>query len=1077
MSLISSKNGEIVARLRAYGDKAAVITVDRQISYAQLAAQVEYLSCEITVGGTGLGDHFGVYGERSLFNVVCLLAILNVGGVYVPVNMDTPLHRKRLYLERAHLKYLLCSQAHQIDSALKPGLATLTVDIPATVSSGERIFRKTKLIPETAGAYIIFTSGTTGTPKPVVISRMALGKHNSAVAALYDIHQDDVVLHTCANTFDISIEEILPTLAVGATLYIWSRSEQQSCGSLQRVIRERNISIVNIPTAMWGAWINELRAGHLSVPDCLRTVIIGGEACPPAYLQKWNEVNKTGVRCINAYGPTETTITATTWEASGLNSDAMISAQDRYVPVGIPLKGTAVYVLDRQARPVPQGIAGELYIGGAQVGMGYLELPAETAGKFIPDPFSDESGARMYKTGDLAYMKETGDVVVTGRRDRQVKINGYRIELPEIESVLNCHPQIDLVTVAVKRIRGTVKLVAYIKLKDTPRHLVGRYLYWDDVEIAKCLFTCVAERLPSYMVPDYFLILDQVPITINGKIDVEALVDIPYVNMQASPEMEGELFHRDPEVVDAVKHCLSEELQNIKSSFLALGGDSVKAMMLSSMLSSLGYKVSVATILSSTSLYETLMPLTRNKAAHRGTAENRTGKGLKTYGLPSHVVSAFNPEQNSNIEFIALCSEVQGRMLYHSKSEPASGVLIDQVEGELIDLDKGKFINAWQHVMDRHSNLRCKFDLSINSYPIQVAYKSLTVDEFTEIDFRHLEKGLKVISIKEFLRKDRLRGFNPSEVPLFRITLLRTTENSWHFVWTYHHAILDGWSDVMVLDEVFEAYQCLLDAKKVELPTVGKYENYLVWLSEQDREMSACYWKTCVQSVHDDRYLIGFGDQPVDEKCSRIMLGNETSNALVALGKEYGVTLSTIFNGIAGRIIMGLSGTTSCLIGNVVATRPQDVDGIDRIVGPLINIVPVKIEVNELNSTRDWLRSLFQNHLNSSAHTYLPYSLILKQASHLNPKVLFDTLLVMENYPDPRSGDIKKLRSHTSIGYPLAIIVWPGDCIEIEIKWKTDNLDSTAIGMITDRIWSEISSLTAEARSTPPISQICRSLV
>ena len=329
-------------------------------------------------------------------------------------------------------------------------------------------------------AYVIYTSGSTGQPKGVLVSHGSIADHCRNAQRYYELDSRDVVLQFASLSFDVSLEEILPTLIVGARLVIMGTNVWHPA-EFHRKISEFGLTVLNLPTAYW----QELAREWAGVPELVpniqpRLFIVGGDTMLPDVLKLWQRTPVNSIRLLNAYGPTETTITATAFEIAPRSGE---NTTDQRVPIGRPLANRAIYILDQHSNPVPIGVHGHLHIGGAGLARGYLNRPELTAEKFIPDPFSAEPGARMYKTGDLARYRPDGNIEFLGRADHQVKIRGFRIELGEIEAVLGQHP--------------AVREAVVLAREDAPGRRSGWWPMWSRTPPADELRRFLKDKLPE----------------------------------------------------------------------------------------------------------------------------------------------------------------------------------------------------------------------------------------------------------------------------------------------------------------------------------------------------------------------------------------------------------------------------------------------------------------------------------------------------------------------------------------------------------------------------------------------------
>ncbi|QDE69384.1 non-ribosomal peptide synthetase [Myxococcus xanthus] len=539
------------------------------ITYADFNRRANQLAHHLRGLGVGPGVLVGAFIDRSPEMLVTLLAILKAGGAYVPLDPAHPVERLRFLLDDARAAVLVTKQAL---AERLPGHTAKVVhlDTDAVTLASRPTENPPNTATATSPAYVIYTSGSTGEPKGVVISHGQMAVHFQDMQLHFELTERDRVLQFASFNFDASLEQILPTFMTGATLVlrgnqVWTPEE------LARRVVEQRLSVMNFPTAYW----QQLTQSWAESPPAigahdLRLVIIGGDTVLPKVLELWQHGPLGNVRTLNAYGPTEALITATTFDIpKGWSATR--------VPIGRPLSNRPCYVLDRHGSPVPIGVAGELHIGGPLVAAGYLNRPELTAQRFVPDPFSDDPAARLYRTGDLVRYRPDGTLEFLGRTDHQVKVRGFRIELGEIESALSAHEHVQEVVVTVREEPGALaghdkRLVAYVvpsaQGSVTPAALRQFLL----------------EKLPDYMVPAFFVLLEAMPLTASGKLDRKAL---PAPDPEASAPTRPFVAPRTPTeqtLADVWMKALRLPRVGIHDDFFELGGDSLLATQVASRL-------------------------------------------------------------------------------------------------------------------------------------------------------------------------------------------------------------------------------------------------------------------------------------------------------------------------------------------------------------------------------------------------------------------------------------------------------------------------------------------------------------
>ncbi len=556
----------IETRARTRPDAVAVVCEGVLLTYQELLGQASQLAQYLRGCGIGPGVAVGVCLDRSAEQVVALLAILRVGGVYVPLDPATPAERIRYVVQDTGMPLLL-TQAWQLERVGGNGtqVVCLDADQATMVQAGEQQAAHQEVAHQAAGqqaAYIIYTSGSTGQPKGVVVEQAALSAHCRAMIEVYGLGPQDRVLQFSQYSFDASLEQILPALAAGARL-VMRGDELWSPRQLLREIKRQQLTVLNLPSAYWQQAIREWGQR----PDALtgtrlRLVIAGGERLGRPGVQQWPRLGLPQARLLNAYGPTETTITATMAE---------IRPDDEWITIGRPLPGRTTYILDGHGQPVPAGVVGELYVGGELLARGYLNRPELTAQCFEPDPFAGHPDARMYRTGDRARYLADGRIEYLGREDQQVKIRGYRIELGEVEAALAQYPGVaEAVVVARPGSRGA-ELAAFVVAR------TGSQL--DPAGLAQ-VRGFLRDRLPAYMVPPVIEPLADLPRLATGKPDRRRLQETP---RGAGRPAEGYVAPRLPiheQLVRVWQELLDVRPIGITDNFFDLGGHSLLAAQL-----------------------------------------------------------------------------------------------------------------------------------------------------------------------------------------------------------------------------------------------------------------------------------------------------------------------------------------------------------------------------------------------------------------------------------------------------------------------------------------------------------------
>ena len=532
-----------------YPEKNAVLFESDQLTYAELNARANQVAHLLQAHGVGPGAMVGLLVERSLNSIVGVLGILKSGAAYVPIDSSYPIERVEYVMQDASLGLVLSTEAlaRKFSHA---NAAFVCFDRDAALLRSQPAANLGCKVGGHDLAYAIYTSGSTGRPKGVMLEHRGLTNLMEAQLRAFDLTPENRVFQFASLAYDASVFEIAMAWKTGSTLCLASPESTLSPLALAQQLRSQCVTNLTIPPSVLATVIDS------DLPE-LRTIVVAGEVCPAELVEKW----ATGRRFFNAYGPTETTVWATVAEGKGGHQRP---------PIGRPISNAQVYILDSELRPVPIGVAGELHIGGAGVGRGYIKQADLTAQRFIPDIFSGDSNARLYKSGDLARWLPDGNIEYISRIDHQVKLRGFRLELEEVEAVLVQCPGVTECAVLLREDPGQDKrLVAYV--------VVTR----DSAAGSANLREFLKKRLPHFMVPGAFVFLDAMPLTTNGKINRRALPPPADTNGPSSAPPQAAL---ECAIAEVWKRVLNVEYVGRDDNFFDLGGHSLMLTQLQTRL-------------------------------------------------------------------------------------------------------------------------------------------------------------------------------------------------------------------------------------------------------------------------------------------------------------------------------------------------------------------------------------------------------------------------------------------------------------------------------------------------------------
>ncbi|HIF42511.1 MAG TPA: amino acid adenylation domain-containing protein [Planctomycetes bacterium] len=550
---------ELERQAQATPDATAIISGGTSWTYEELDRHANQVANALADAGVVSGQRVALCVEREPWMVAAMLGALKAGCPYVPLDPAHPTGRLTDLLEDASVSMLLLGESVQ------DRLPASATEVGRLVLGGDEIegasdARGTSAPAATDVAYMIFTSGSTGRPKGVQVSHGALANFVVHCREEFELTAADRVLQFASISFDTAIEEIFPTLASGATLVLRDDSMIGSVDAFLQACTDWGITLIDFPTAYWNVITQGLDEAEGRLPDTVRLIILGGERARTEHLAEWLRCVPDGPRILNTYGPTEATVVATSTELTAAD------LQDAELSIGKPIRNARAYILDNRGQPVPAGVTGELHLAGAGLAEGYFGQPEWTDERFVPDPFSPEPGARMYKSGDLARYRSDGNIEYAGRIDQQVKFRGYRIELEEIEAVLCRHEEVQDAAVLLR--------------EDTPGHarLVAYVIAGQAGTTADELKTALGDRLPAYMIPSVTVFLDALPLTPHGKVDRKALPEPEERTGAALDESSQPSSDLERKLAAIWSEVLEVENISLQDNFFDLGGHSLLLM-------------------------------------------------------------------------------------------------------------------------------------------------------------------------------------------------------------------------------------------------------------------------------------------------------------------------------------------------------------------------------------------------------------------------------------------------------------------------------------------------------------------
>ncbi|MEA2175746.1 MAG: hypothetical protein QOD00_3338 [Blastocatellia bacterium] len=901
-------------------EKIALVFGDEQLTYAELNRRANRLAHYLRAMGVGLEVMVGLLLERSTEMVVGLLAILKAGGAYVPLDPSYPLERLDFMLMDAQLSVLLTMDE------LMDNLPSFSGQIVCLDTDAKLIGGASDANPahETTGenlAYVIYTSGSTGQPKGISIMHRAVTRLVLETNYLR-IQPSDRVAQASNASFDALTFELWGALLNGAQLVGMSRDVTLSPADFALQIREREISVMFITTALF----NQIAALAPHSFSTIQHLLFGGEAVEPKWVRK---VLKEGApaRLLHVYGPTEST-TFTTWHE--VSEDAENGAT---IPIGRPLSNTRVYLLDQNLEPVPAGVPGEIYIGGDGLARDYLRRPGLTAEKFLPDAFSREEGARMYRTGDLARYLSGGSIEFLGRADNQVKVRGFRIELEEIEAALGAHPSVE-------------EAVALAREDGLEERRIVAYLVCDEerAPTASELRAFLAAKLPDYMIPSAFVMLERLPLTPNGKVDRRALPAPGQTRPELAQNFIAPTSPTEVILAGIWASVLGVERIGVHDGFFELGGDSLLAIQVVSKAREHELMFSIHQLFQ----HPTIAALARE--IHQQEAGVVQVERTSPFGLIKDEDRALLPP---GIEDAYPLTRLQAGMVFHSEYEPETAVYHDIFSLHIrARLDLEMLRATVDELMLRHPVLRTSFDLSTYSEPLQLIHSEAALP-FQFEDLTYLSESQQRGTVAAYIAAERKHNFDWRHAPLMRLLVQRRGDETFQFNLSFHHAILDGWSLSSLLNELFQHYVALVERGTGALgspPAIHFREFVALEMAAMKSETQQRFW---LEKLSDaPQTLVPRRSNSAKEKNAtplmlpfRVEIPLEVSKGLKRFSSAAGVPLKSVLLAAHMRVLSLLNGHKDVMTGVVSNGRPEEADG-ERMVGLFLNTLPLRLRLS-----------------------------------------------------------------------------------------------------------------------------------
>jgi len=1023
-------------------DAVALVDRDHTLTYREVRRNVSRLAHMLADAGVVAEDHVAIALPRTVHLSLAIMAALETGAAYLPLDINYPDERLAYMVEDAAPRLIITSES--LRSRFENMGLVLIFDELVSDNEEHAFTAKTALTTDHP-AYIIYTSGSTGKPKGVVVSHGAVVNLLFWLQDEYPLSAEDVVLQKTPCSFDVSVGEFFWPLTCGARLVMAPEEVDRDPEALLHVIRDYRVTTTNFVPSLLAAFVAGARSATNAARDAasLRAVFCIGEALSKELAEAFEVLFHAPLH--NVYGPTEATVEVTYQPAFG---KALASARGPGVPIGRPLWNTGLRILDARLRPTPIGVAGDLYLTGTQLAQGYWRRASLTACRFVADPEAD--GERMYRTGDVARWLADGTVDYLGRSDDQLKIRGQRIELGEIESALRDQPGVGQ-AVVVARILGGAEASA---LGSDARQLIGYVTPAtpsDELD-GEALRAALAKRLPAYMTPVAIVALQEFPLSANGKLDRKALPD---PSETAQSKSRQPLPGPETMLAELIASILRVNEVGADDDFFFLGGDSISAISLCAALRRRGH-------------------LLRPRDIFECRSVARIAQALESQSAPAPVSILETPDI-SNAELDALWERygpiaavlpalpLQEGLLFHARlGEQASRYnAISRFDFEgVIDVDRLR--DALETLLRRHPQLAAIFDVQQGA-PLQILP---LIDEASSVrrwpwKHRRLEARGAEEQIAELdrLERDELdRDFLGPEATgrmMAHATLVRLAADRHALLICSHHLIGDGWSSTIMLRELLGAY-----AGHALAPLTPDYPTVVRRLANRDPAPARLAWREALEGAAPTLLFESSKDFGVIHELP-LHLRPGLTQELDALRRSRGLTLNTLMQGVWGALLATMTGRNDVVFGSPMSGRSEAVEGIEAHIGLFTNTLPVRLRLSPDQPLLAQLANLQQRQIRLLEHDSVGLGEIQRLCG---VPTLFDTLLVVENYPEDAGlfatdfGGLRCVaaRNRGYTHYPLTLMVLPGRGLELRLEYREGVKEPERIARRVARLLEQI---------------------
>ncbi|MBP4137055.1 non-ribosomal peptide synthetase [Flavobacterium geliluteum] len=1004
----------------------AVLFEETKLTYKEVNEKANQLAHHISSKHSiNKGDIIGVLLPKSDIGIISILAILKLGAVYLPIDTNYPQERIDYLIKDSGLKLL-------ISDSIELGIDNCeTIAVKSIIFEDNCSNNVNTPISSKDLAYVIYTSGSTGQPKGVMVEHRSNINMSLDQIKSFGINKNDKIIWFASVAFDASISEIMMSLYSGATLCIPTEEIIKDKDQFISFLKETKSTVVTFPPSYLGLLSENDISG-------LRCIITAGE---PANSTKAIAVAASGIDYYNAYGPTECAVCVSIYKVTKDDFEKSV------IPIGRPISNTQVYILDEALKPLPIGATGKLYVSGAGVARGYLNKPELTEEKFIANPFIE--GERMYDTGDLACWLPDGNIEFLGRKDHQVKLRGYRIELGEIENTISQYSE-DLKQVAVE-----------VRENNQEKVLAAYLVSTTNIDKSE-LRSFLQAKLPDYMVPGFYIELEKLPVTPNGKIDRNSLPSISVEDI-VRKEYIGPRNKTEENLVLIWQEVLGIEPIGITDNFFELGGHSlIIAQIINRTRKQLGKTVSFKVFFANPTI--------------EGLSKELQEKDFTAILKATEAVSyPLTPSQSR----LWILSQLEGGSLAYNM--PAAVKLTGVVDGT-------KFEESFKRLIDRHEIFRTCFKTDLSGGVRQYIIPAEQINfKIAEQDYS--ANGNQGESITAYLQEVNNEPFDLEQAPLVRASLIKLKEEEYVFFLSLHHIIGDGWSVEVLISEVVKTYNALTLETEIALPELNlQYKDYAVWFNDEIQQekyqASEHYWLKQFAGELPVLDLPSFKIRPLIQTYNGENLTHRFSRVflekLKRFSKEQDLTLFMSLMAGINALLHRYTGQDDIIIGTPIAGREHP--DLEHQIGLYLNTIAIRTQLKKETSFSDLAASQKETLLGAYEYQNYPFDVLvgklnLKRDTSRN--ALFDILVVLQNQRQLNNLNNEELAnfqvsdyefSRKTSQFDISFTFAETEGLDLTIEYNTDIYDAYLI----ERMFTHFENLVTVALEHPemPIEKI-----